>query len=149
MADADKVLGFDYGLARIGVAVGDVHTRVAQPLTTLRCRDGRPEWRQIEKLCDDWLPCCVVVGKPDDDSPARLLRQLRGFVAVLRRRLHVPVHAASEAYTSLEAYHLLRQRRRKIDKEEIDRTAAALLLEGWLARMQTHETGAHLSAPGV
>lgn len=133
MENADKVLGFDYGLARIGVAVGDVQTRTVQPLTTLRCRDGRPEWRRLEELCETWLPCCIVVGKPDDRSPRRLLRHLQGFVSALRRRLGVPVHAACEAYTSSEAYALLKRRRRPIRKEEIDKTAAALIVEGWLA----------------
>ena len=133
MASADKVLGFDYGLARIGVAVGDVQTRTVQPLTTLRCRDGRPEWRRLEELCATWLPCCIVVGKPDERSPPRLLRRLQGFVAALRRRLGVPVHTASEAYTSREAYALLKRRRRAIRREEIDKTAAALIVEGWLA----------------
>ena len=133
MANAGKVLGFDYGLARIGVAVGDVQTRTAQPLTTLRCRDGRPEWRRLEELCATWLPCCIVVGEPDQRSPPQLLRRLQGFVSGLRRRLDVPVHTASEAYTSHEAYALLKQRRRAIRKEEIDKTAAALIVEGWFA----------------
>ena len=133
MKNADKVLGFDYGLARIGVAVGDLQTRTVQPLTTLRCRDGRPEWRRLEQLCATWLPCCIVVGKPDERSPRLLLRRLQGFVSGLRRRLNLPVHTASEAYTSNEAYALLKQRRRPIRREEIDKTAAALIVEGWFA----------------
>ncbi len=133
MKNTGKVLGFDYGLARIGVAVGDVQTRTVQPLTTLRCRDGRPEWRRLEELCATWLPCCLVVGKPDERSPPRLLRHLQGFVSGLRRRLDLPVHAASETCTSNEAYALLKRRRRAIRKEEIDKAAAALIVEGWLA----------------
>ena len=133
MKSAGKVLGFDYGLARIGVAVGDLQTRSVQPLTTLRCRDGRPEWRRLEELCATWLPCCIVVGQPDERSPRLLLRHLQGFVSGLRRRLDVPVHAASEAYTSNEAYALLKQRRRPIRREEIDKIAAALIVEGWFA----------------
>ena len=139
----DKVLGFDYGLARIGVAVGDVQTRATQPLTTLACKKGRPEWRRIETLFLAWLPCRLIVGKPDDDSPPELMHALNRFVSGLRRRFDVPVHTADEAHTSGDAYSLLRERRRRdaharsggrIRKGEIDKTAAALILEGWLSQ---------------
>ena len=138
--DSDKVLGFDYGLARIGVAVGDVHTRIVQPLTTLACRKGSPEWRRIEALLQTWLPCRVVVGKPGDTSPPELLHALNRFVSGLRRRFNGPVETADEAWTSNDAYRLLKQRRSaggaRIRKEEIDKTAAALILEGWLSRIE-------------
>lgn len=135
---SDKVLGFDYGLARIGVAVGDVDTRIVQPLTTLACKKGSPEWRRIEALLQTWLPCRVVVGKPGGHSPPQLLHALNRFVSGLRRRFNGPVETADEAWTSDDAYRLLKQRRSagdggKIRKEEIDKTAAALILEGWLA----------------
>ncbi len=138
--DSDKVLGFDYGLARIGVAVGDVQTRIVQPLTTLACGKGGPEWRRIEALLQTWLPCRVVVGKPGDASPPELLHALNRFVSGLRRRFDGPVETADEAWTSDDAYRLLKQRRisggARIRKEEIDKTAAALILENWLSQIE-------------
>lgn len=140
-SNSDKVLGFDYGLARIGVAVGDVHTRIVQPLTTLACNKGNPEWRRIDALLQTWLPRRVVVGKPGGHSPPQLLHALNRFLSGLRRRFDGPVETADEAWTSDDAYRLLKQRRRagdggRIRKEEIDKTAAALILEGWLSQME-------------
>ena len=43
-------LGFDFGMKRIGVALGNSLTENARPLLTLAARDGIPDWDQIESL---------------------------------------------------------------------------------------------------
>ena len=47
------LLGFDYGPRKIGVAVGQQVTATAAPLTTLRCRDERPDWPILASLAAD------------------------------------------------------------------------------------------------
>ena len=45
-----SVLGFDYGLKRIGVATGQCITATAAPLNPLAARDGVPDWGHVEAV---------------------------------------------------------------------------------------------------
>ncbi len=147
------VLGFDFGLARIGVAVGNLESGHAGALTVLHARDGRPDWNKVAALVATWQPAAFVVGRPygggapPPSGPAsvRLSQELLKFRAALHTRFGLPVEFADETYTSVEARHLLSEQRRagrprKVRKGEIDMTAAALILQAWLARARTEKS---------
>ena len=83
------VLGFDYGKARIGVAVANTLTGVATPQSTVTARDGVPDWAAITRCIQEWRPKRLVVGMPrklDGSDSAmqepieRFIRQLEGAV---------------------------------------------------------------------
>ena len=57
------LLGFDFGLRRIGVAVGQTATRTAGPLVTVSHSD-QPDWQAISALVNEWKPAGLVVGLP-------------------------------------------------------------------------------------
>ena len=141
------VMGFDFGIARIGVAVGGFGSRQAEAVTTLRAKNGQPDWDKIAALIATWQPATLVVGTPfignAAKSPAasRLEKQLSGFRRTLQARFDLPVELADETYTSTEARHLLKEQRRagrtaKVRKDEVDMTAAAVMLQSWLAQAQ-------------
>ena len=44
------VIGFDFGMRKIGVALGNVMLQQARPLSTLAAVDGVPQWQEIAKL---------------------------------------------------------------------------------------------------
>ena len=54
-------LAFDYGLKRIGVAVGQELTGTATALTVIRASEGKPDWDAITKLIEQWKPDELVV----------------------------------------------------------------------------------------
>ena len=57
------ILGFDFGLRRIGVAVGQGMTRTASSLETVS--NGRkPDWAAIDRLVEEWRPALLLVGLP-------------------------------------------------------------------------------------
>jgi len=133
------LLAFDYGEARTGVAVGQELTGTASPVTTLMTTRGRPDWKQIEVLIREWRPRLIVVGMPRrrDDSPHPLAPKISAFCRTLERRYGIPVHTMDESFTSLEASERLKSlrqggRRRRVAKTDIDKAAAALLLERWM-----------------
>jgi putative Holliday junction resolvase len=140
------VLGFDYGERRMGVAVGQMVTRTATPLTTLQHGSGGPDWNGIAALVQDWTPSALVVGRPDwAHGGARTIRAaIADFRQQLETRFSLPVYAVNEAYSSLDAYQRLKVQRRtheraqRIHKGEIDRVAAAILLEAWMSD-EAHE----------
>jgi putative Holliday junction resolvase len=61
---ARTVLSFDYGLRRIGVAVGNTLTGTAEALATIAAQDGAPDWRAIDRCVADWRPAAIVAGVP-------------------------------------------------------------------------------------
>ena len=73
---ARTLLGFDYGLERIGVAVGQELTGTATALITVRANDGKPDWDAISRLFEEWQPDDVVIGLPlnMDGSESELSR---------------------------------------------------------------------------
>ena len=55
-------LGFDFGNKKIGTAVGQLETKTASPLETLRSLNQVPNWNKISQLIDEWQPIGLVVG---------------------------------------------------------------------------------------
>lgn len=134
------VLSFDYGLRRIGVAVGNTLTGTAEALATVAARDGEPDWRAIGALVADWRPAAIVVGVPYNmsGSGAGLTQAAMRFADELGARHGIEVHRVDERLTSREAEDDLRERRRsgaktrRVRRGEVDREAARLLLLQWL-----------------
>lgn len=139
-------LAFDYGLKRIGVAVGQALTATAAPLATVPSRDGRPDWPVISMLIDQWRPRGLVVGMPRmlEGGEHPLAPRVERFCRQLAGRYGLPVHTVDERLSSREAESRLREarqrgRRRAVRKQDVDSMAAAVLLENWF----TGETDEH------
>ena len=136
----ETILAFDYGLRRIGVAVGQRITASATPLGVVRNGDAGPDWDAISALIRDWHPARIVVGMPvnADGSPSEVTRRVQDFVSELAR-FSLPVDTEDERYSSREASALLRSgraagRRGRVSKGDIDSAAAMLIAERWLTR---------------
>ena len=105
MPDARTVLGFDYGVRRIGVAVGNTLTGTAQPLTVIANRGVDQRFDAIKKLLDEWRPQLCAVGVPvhPDGTPHQLTQQCRRFGNQLHGRFGVAVAWVDERYSSVAA----------------------------------------------
>jgi putative Holliday junction resolvase len=131
-------LGFDFGLRRTGVAVGESLTGAARPLVTLACRHGQPDWAEVERLLGEWQPKGLVVGIPwRDEGEASTAEAAERFARRLEGRFRLPVHRINEYLSSYAAERELGARGRggrklQRGKQEIDRVAAAMILETWL-----------------
>lgn len=138
-ADA-TVLGFDVGMRRIGVAVGNALTGNASAVAVVEVHAAGPDWARIEHLLHTWRPDGLVVGDPltleDGDQPIR--KAARAFALELRRRSGLPVVMVDERHTSQEAarrFAVARAegRRKRRDAELLDAIAAAVIVERWLS----------------
>lgn len=144
------LLGFDVGRRRIGVAVGQALTESASPLTTLQGAADRPDWAAIAELVRQWQPDGFVVGLPlhADGTDSDSTRMARAFAQALAERFGLPVMLHDERLSSAEARARLREQRqagrRRTRKTDIDKTAAAIIVQSWLAENINH--GKNLSA---
>ena len=127
------LLGFDYGTAKIGIAVGQSITGTATPLVTLRTVQQRPDWQRIGDLIATWQPSELVVGLPcdTDGSETEIADQAKRFARQLEGRYRLPVHMIDESLTSMEARQRLSRKPKNV--EELDAIAAGLILETWLS----------------
>ena len=135
----ETILAFDFGLRRIGVAVGQTITGSASPLRIVTNADGGPDFKSISTLVDEWRPARLIVGLPmhADGSPGELQSHVEEFVRELWR-YKLPVDTIDERYTSLEAEAALKNARAagsrgRISKETIDSAAAVFIAERYLA----------------
>lgn len=125
------LLGFDFGLQRIGVAVGQVITRTATALSTIRTRDGQPDWESISKVIQTWQPDALILGLPRlaDGGISDFTQQVRRFARQLEGRYHLPVHTIDEHLSSRTASDL---QAHEAGTKGSDAVAARIILQDWL-----------------
>lgn len=127
------VLGFDFGLARIGVAVGETETGHAHPLAVISDEANAARFAAIEKLLTEWKPVSLVVGLPVhlDGSEHAMTVRCRRFANQLHGRYGLPVALVDERLSSAEAEERLAEAGlhgwRK-QKPRLDSAAAQIIL---------------------
>lgn len=119
----ETVLGFDFGLKRIGVAVGNTLIRQAQPLTVIAAATNDAKFAAIEALIREWQPAHCVVGLPShpDGAEHEMTVRCRRFANQLNGRFGVATVLVDERYSSA----VISQQR----GETIDAQAAAIILQ--------------------
>jgi len=139
-ASGATFLAFDFGSQSIGVAAGGGAGTHATPLTAIRVFRSGPDWDSIDKLVDDWAPAGLVVGLAYNSSGAHTVMSRRAakFGRRLRERYNRPVHWVDETLTTEAARRALRESDpdRRPRKQDLDNTAAALILESFLNARQ-------------
>jgi len=129
-----QVLGFDFGEKRIGIATGQTITQSANPITTLSSIKNKPDWNAIEKLILEWHPDALIVGLPFylDGSESDMTKRAEKFSRQLEGRFNLPVYTQNEALSSFEAESFLQGKKKQHDKQDIDKIAAAIIVQSWL-----------------
>ena len=134
-AGNQRVVAFDFGTRRIGVATGQQMLGTGQPQAMIPARDGIPDWEVIARLLAEWQPDLVVVGLPlnMDDSENDMCARARKFGKRLHGRFHVPVEMVDERLTSFEAKGevMASGGSRDFGRHGVDDRAAVLILETW------------------
>lgn len=140
---AEKVIGIDFGLRRIGVAAGNSITHTASPLDTISYQHPDLPWSRLDDILKSWKPDLLLVGMPQSQhtNQQTIEKTIRQFADALRKRYDIPLTFVNEAFSSYEANERLKLqrqtgRRKKIKKSEIDSQAAAVIVEQWFVNRQ-------------
>jgi len=138
------VIGLDFGLARMGVAVGELEIGSANALKTLHESTNEGRFKALEQLFEEWRPVAVVVGIPShlDGQTHEMTARCRRFSNQLRGRFNLPVFEYDERLTSVSADQTLREAgetRWSARKASLDAVAAQLILQDFLDG-STHAT---------
>ncbi len=141
-----RVLAFDFGMKRIGVAFGQTLGATVRPLAPLPAQDGAPRWEQVRALLEEWRPQRLLVGLPchADGNEHPITRAARRFGNRLHGRFGLPVEWVDERLSSVMAEQRLAQlpSARQRDKIGLDSMAAGLIVETWLAQQSQPQPGA-------
>jgi len=135
-----RILAIDHGTKRIGFALSDELGWTAQPLETFQRRDPAADIRHIQALVREHEVGLVVVGMPLrlDGEAGPAAKVVESFVQQLEPALAVPVVTWDERMTTRSAEDVLiaadvsRRKRKGI----VDRVAAAILLQSYLASQE-------------
>lgn len=129
-------MGFDFGLARIGVAVGETESGLAQPLSVVRGEANAQRFGEIAKLIAEWTPKRLVVGLPCglDGTETEMTARCRRFANQLNGRFGLPVSLVDERLSSAEAESMLRELNMgwRERKQHLDALAAQRILQSFL-----------------
>jgi len=134
-APTGTLIGFDFGERRIGVAVGETATGIANPLGAIEAAANEPRFREIEKLVHEWRPSGFVVGRPRhaDDSEHAVAKLAEKFARRLQSRYKLPVVMIDETLSSADAESQLRSSRAGAKRKgDVDAVAAAIILQSYL-----------------
>jgi putative holliday junction resolvase len=154
-----RVLGIDYGRARIGLAIADAEAGLARPLDTLERINRNEDMRRLREIARTQGVKQIVVGLPLrlDGTRGEMAEEAARFADRVRKQLGVPVEMVDERLTSWEAERLLEEqggrilrdhkesaykKRKPIEpRSSVDAVAAAVILKEYLERQQAAKAG--------
>jgi putative holliday junction resolvase len=132
------LMGLDFGMKRIGVAVGQTVTGTARALTTLKAKDGIPPWDKMDKLIKAWQPDALIVGIPlnMDGTMQSITKDALRFKEALEARYKIPVHGMDERLSTKDARERLFEEGgfKALQNGQVDSRAAQLILQNWLSQ---------------
>lgn len=137
-----RILAFDFGTKRIGVAVGQELTGTATALDPISADNGIPNWNILAGLVDRWQPDAFVVGIPlnMDDSRGEMAIRAQKFCQRLQGRFHRPSYSMDERLSSFAAKADIAGGLQKKGNTSVDSFSAKLILESWF-REQPNNKG--------
>lgn len=133
-----RVMAFDYGTKRVGIAVTDPLQLIATSLDTVHAKDVLD---YVKAYVGREPVATFVIGMPRqvDGTESESAQHVRGFVRLLRRTFSdIPIETIDERFTSKIAAVSISQsgmaKKRRQDKSLVDRVSAVLILQSYLER---------------
>jgi putative Holliday junction resolvase len=128
----ETLLGFDFGVRRIGVSLGNTLTGDARPLAIVDAVPVDRRFERIAALLREWAPARLVVGRPldEDGAETETTRRTDRFANQLRGRFGLPVERVDERFSSREAQAIIASAKGRPQDE--DGVAAAVILGQYL-----------------
>lgn len=149
-----SILAVDYGRVRIGMAIADAETQLAQPLSTMERINRNEDMRRLRELVREHGVQQIIVGLPLrlDGTRGEMAEEVERFAQRMQKQIGVPVEMVDERLTSWEAERLLeeiqgrfihdeklgagRKQKKSQAKMTVDAVAAAVILREYLERQK-------------
>ena len=137
-----RILAIDYGLKRTGLAVTDPLKIIATGLPTI-------ESKQLISFLKDYLKServeLIIIGEPKnlDDTDTHATPLVKKIVDELEKNFpSIPIEKVDERFTSKLASRAMIEmglkKKKRRDKALVDKIAAVILLQEYLAKTDEH-----------
>ena len=130
-----RALGIDFGEKRVGLALSDRLSLIASPYKTLFYNTENDLISEIKKIVFEKKIKIFVIGLPlnlkgEDSAQTKKVRKFKKHLS----KLNLPIVYEDERFSSIIAKNSLVLQNVKTghNKSEIDRTAAAIILQQYL-----------------
>jgi putative Holliday junction resolvase len=133
-----KILAIDYGMKRMGFAVGNTILKTATPIGQLAYKNNKQAFEHIGQLVGDYEIQCILLGYPlnMDGSKSDIASRVEGFARRLKKSLPpgIGIEFMDERLSSFEADEQLKTRRPDYRKRKkiIDSMAALVILQRYM-----------------
>lgn len=130
-----RLVGIDYGLKRVGLAVTDPLQIIATPLETIAASQIIP---YLKKYCQTETVDAFVVGFPKnlDNTDTHATQPTKTFVNQLRKQFKQPIYWEDERFTSKMALDAMiaggTTKKYRRQKGNIDKVSATIILQSYL-----------------
>ena len=135
-----RIIAFDIGDKRVGVAISDPFGEMALPVETYWRKGFEKDIEYLLKLASDKFAETIVCGLPVnfDGSESEQTQKTREFIARLTEKSSIPVVTQDERFSTMQARRLLLEAdmRREKRKDVIDKVAASYILEDYLRKIK-------------
>ncbi len=139
-----RVMAFDIGEKRVGIAISDPKRRIASPLCVIPTSDIEQNSRRFKDLLTDWDPGLLLIGLPLSlsNENTEQTKWVRKYTAILQERCDIPLDFIDERLSSVEAKNIMRENgyNEKSMRGKIDMVAASCFLQKWLDHKQSEKT---------
>lgn len=138
-----RIIGIDYGMSRIGLALSDERQIIATPLQVMQAEKKTEQTvvkfvTLLAKLQQDYL--CeieeIVIGLPlmMNGRTGFSADEVKHFVHLLTQSTSIPIHTWDERLSTVQAERSLResQMTRKKRAKVVDIVSAAIILQSYL-----------------
>ena len=135
-----RIIAFDIGDKRVGVAVSDPFGNMALPLETYWRKGFKTDAQYLVDLAKKQGAETIVCGLPVnfDGSESEQTVKTREFIAELQSLTELPVVTQDERFSTMQSRRLLIEAdvRRETRKDVIDKIAASYILEDYLTKLK-------------
>lgn len=134
-----KLLGIDFGHRRIGIATTDATGTIARGVTTIDRKKNPQYLPLIQDIIDQEAPEKIIFGLPlgPDDEETEMCASVRNFQQKIydKLKIELPFDFQDESFSSVRTHEIMKRtssKKKRAQKENIDRLAACLILEDYI-----------------
>jgi len=132
----NRILAIDYGDVRIGLAMSDLMQIIAKPYKTIKNTDRDEIFIQLENIIEENNIGKIIVGLPITlkGGHSEQTNKVLSFIKELKLYMEIDIDTYDERLSSFQAKKslILQGIKTGHNKEQIDQTAAAIFLQGYL-----------------
>lgn len=122
-----QILAIDFGLKKVGLAIGNTLTKTSMPINTIFYKSKQELFNLLEKHVIEWKPEFIIIGNPlnMDQTESEMSKLAEKFSNQFSKKFNLAVELVDERLSSFEAKEFA-------NDGNLDAMAAKLILDSWM-----------------